>query len=482
LTAQVYRLFKARFGGSVAIIHSGLSDGERFDEYKRILNGEATVVIGARSAIFSPLTNIGIIIIDEEHDSSYISEGNPRFDTETVAEFRVEHNGATLILGSATPSVETYYRCQQGEYKLINMVARVNEKQMPVMEIVDMCKELRCGNTGIFSTRLQEALRYTVESGNQAMIYINRRGFASFVMCCGCGYVGKCGDCDVSLTYHSEDNLLKCHYCGKRYKMLTECPECACKKIRYGRVGTEKVVGEIKKLIPSARILRMDNDSTREKDGHQKILSAFHRQEADILVGTQMISKGHDFPNVTLVGILDADMSLYFSDFRSNERTFQLVTQVSGRAGREKKSGEVILQTFAPRHYVFRFASGYDYVGFYNKEINSREVTKYPPFTRIVRVLVTSADEDASMNQARKIYGGIRDISLDERYAGNFAYLQAMKSPIKRIQSKYRYQILMRLKNDGVTDGIIQEVYRIADGEGNKNCSVFVEINSQNLN
>ncbi|MDR2047635.1 MAG: primosomal protein N' [Clostridiales bacterium] len=489
LTAQFYKLFKERFFDDVAIIHSGLSAGERFDEWSRILNGEARVVIGARSAIFAPLKDLGVIIIDEEHDGSYASESNPRYNAKDVAAFRAEYNGAALVLGSATPSVDTYFSMKNGEYKLLSMPNRVNDKRLPKIEIVDMCRELREGNAGLFSRRLEDAVARALKEGNQAMIYLNRRGYSSFVMCRACGYVAKCSDCDISLTYHIDDGVLKCHYCGKKFHMISECPECGGKNLRFGKTGTEKVVKEMGALFPKARILRMDNDTTREKDGHEKILGAFYKKEADILVGTQMIAKGHDFSDVTLVGILDADMSLYFSDYRSSERTFQLMTQVAGRAGREKKSGEVVLQTYAPRHYVFRLAERYDYGAFYEKEINSREVTKYPPFTVIVRVLVTADEDAAAMKAVRKIYNGIKEFAEKTRTetgrwdngGGAFVYIGAMRSPVSKIQNKYRYQILMRVKNDGNAERIINGVYGIADAGQGKGLTVFTEINPQSL-
>ncbi|MDR3263989.1 MAG: primosomal protein N' [Clostridiales bacterium] len=479
LTAQFYKLFKGRFFDDVAIIHSGLSAGERFDEWTRILNKEASIVIGARSAIFAPLENIGVVIIDEEHDGSYISESNPRYDAKEVAAFRAEHDGAVLILGSATPSVDTYYAVKKGVYKLLRMPNRINKKCLPDIEIVDMCREVRNGNTGLLSHRLEEALSQTLKDGNQAMIYLNRRGYSSFVMCRACGYVAKCSECDISLTYHIEEDKLKCHYCGKKFYMIDTCPECSSKNLRYGKIGTEKVVKELNTIFPKAVILRMDNDTTSQKDGHDKILSAFYKKQADILVGTQMIAKGHDFSDVTLVGILDADMSLYFSDYRSNERTFQLMTQVAGRAGREKKGGAVVLQTYVPSHYVFRLAKRYDYEGFYDKEVNGREVTKYPPFTVIVRVLVTGSEDAAAMNAARAIYNDIKAFAA--KNPAYFVYLNAMRSPVTRIQSKYRYQILMRIKNDAEKDDIIQNIYILAGKDKLKDVTVFTEINPQSL-
>ena len=324
LTPQMLRNFRGYFGDSVAMLHSGLSDGERFDEWRRLLKGEARIAIGARSAIFAPLTDLGLIIIDEEHDSSYVSESNPRYRTVDVAQFRAKFNGAKVVLGSATPSIESYLLAKQGQYDLAVMSERISDKGMPEIEIVNMSNELLMGNNSMFSSRLEQKMIDTVKRGEQVMIFLNRRGHSSFVMCRKCGFVAKCDDCDVSLTYHSEDNLLKCHYCRKRYKMLNICPDCGSNNIRYGKLGTQRVVEEIKRLLPDVNVLRMDNDTTATKDAYLEILGKFAAKEAQILVGTQMIAKGHDFPDVTLVGILDADGSLYHQDFRSNERTFQL--------------------------------------------------------------------------------------------------------------------------------------------------------------
>ena len=311
------------------------------------------------------------------------------------------------------------------------------------------------------------------------MLFVNRRGYASFLMCRECGYVAKCEDCDVSLTYHSEDNLLKCHYCGKQYKMLDKCPNCKSDNFRQGKIGTERVINEIYKLFPDVKTLRMDNDTTRTKTAYVDILDKFGSGQADVLVGTQMIAKGHDFENVSLVGILDADMSLYFSDYRSPERTFQLVTQMSGRAGRAKHPGKVILQTYAPNHYIFRYAKNYDYKGFYKKEINSREVTLYPPFSVILRILVTSENENDVVFTTKKMYNEIK--SLVKENLNDFIYMQAMKAPVKRIQSKFRYQILMRIRPER-KDYLTEKIFQIADDAANKKTTIFAEINPQNLN
>lgn len=477
LTPQMLGLFRARFGDDVAILHSGLNSSERYDEWKRLKTGQAHIAIGARSAIFAPLDNIGAIIIDEEHDTSYLSESNPRYNTKRIAEYRANENNGVLILGSATPDMETYLKATEGKYHLITLKNRISKHALPEMEIVDMTQEFRMGNRSLFSMTLQDALKETLARGEQAMLFLNRRGYSSFIRCKECGYIAKCEDCDVSLTYHKEDNELKCHYCGRRYHALTKCPNCGSDQIKQGRIGTEKVVDELKKLIPDVRVLRMDNDTTVRKDSYFKILSAFANKEADVLVGTQMIAKGHDFGNVTLVGILEADAALYFSDYRSSERTFQLITQVAGRAGRAEKAGRVILQTYAPKHYVFRFGKNYDYLGFWKKEINTRMVTKFPPFTKVVRVLCTSVSEQDVVDTTRNIYKAIQNVEKDN---GKFVYLGASKSPVTRMNGLCRYQILMRVVPDEF-ERIIDKIYAITDENRTKKCNVFVEINPQSL-
>lgn len=479
LTPQVMRIFRSRFGDDVALLHSGLSDGERFDEWRRLLTGRARVAVGARSAIFAPLTDVGLIVIDEEHDSSYISESNPRYITREVAFFRAQYNGAKVVMGSATPSMESYHAANCGEYTLARLPNRVNKRSMPEIEIVNMCKEVTYGNFGVFSAKLVEALDDCIKAGNQAILFLNRRGYSSYVMCKKCGYVAKCEDCDVSLVYHKEENVLKCHYCQRRYAMLDLCPSCKSSHIKQGYIGTERLVEQAQKMFPSARVIRMDNDTTRTKDAHLKLLGDFASGNADILIGTQMVAKGHDFANVTLVGIIDADMSLHFSDFRAVERTFQLITQVAGRAGREKKAGRVILQTHTPNHYVYRYASAYDYEGFYDKEINLLQATGFPPFTDILRMLITSENEQHALDATKQAIDGVRAIASE--YPDRFIYLNAMRAPKKRIQSKFRMQVLMRVKPD--SDEVRAAVYRVADGVSANfsQVSCFTEINPNDL-
>lgn len=479
LTPQVMRIFRSRFGDDVALLHSGLSDGERFDEWRRLLTGQARVAVGARSAIFAPLSDVGLIVIDEEHDSSYISESNPRYITREVAFFRAKRNGAHVVMGSATPSVESYYAAMNGKYSLARLPDRANNRKLPDIEIVNMCNEVAYGNSGMFSAPLVTALDECLKAGNQAILFLNRRGYSSYVMCRKCGYVAKCEDCDVSLVYHKEEDVLKCHYCQRRYAMLDLCPNCKSPHIKQGFMGTERVVEQVEKMFPSARIIRMDNDTTRTKDAHLKLLGDFAGGNADILVGTQMVAKGHDFANVTLVGIIDADMSLHFSDFRAVERTFQLITQVAGRAGREHKPGRVILQTYTPNHYVYRYATAYDYEGFYEKEINLLQTTGFPPFTDILRVLVSCENEQIALDATKTAMDEIRAIS--DKNPDAFVYLNAMRAPKKRIQTKHRMQILMRIKPNA--DDVRAAVYKAADDAAAKfpQVTCFTEINPNDL-
>lgn len=475
LTPQMLSQLRARFGTNAAILHSGLSAGERFDEWWRLRTGEAKIAIGARSAIFAPLENLGVVIIDEEHDSSYSSESAPRYNTFDVALLRAKRNGCKLVLGSATPSVETYKRASEGEFSLIRLEKRINKRPLPDVLIADMRQEVRRGNNSPFSSVLKEEIEKCLAAEQQAILFLNRRGYSQTVICKECGYVAKCESCDISLTYHRDEGCLKCHYCGTKYNMLSACPDCGGKKLSYSGTGTQKITAELQKLYPTARILRMDNDTTSGKEGHYKILKSFAEKRADILVGTQMIAKGHDFPAVTLVGILDADMSLHFSDYRSGERTFQLLTQVAGRSGRAEEQGKVVLQTFDPSNEVLRFATAYDYEGFYENEISLRQAMAFPPFSKIVRVLVTGEEDKKCIEALREVYVG-----LEELYTQNpdkFLFFNKMRAPIKRIQNKYRYQILMRLSDSS----ILPTIYDICAEARTRDALVSVEENPANL-
>lgn len=478
LTPQLFKRFTTVFGDNVAIIHSGLTKGEKLDEWLKIKRGEAKVVIGARSAIFAPLENIGIIIIDEEHDTSYYSETNPRYYAKDVAEFRAKFNNASLVLGSATPSIETYYLAKQSKIELIEMKQRAVAKKLPEIFIVDMMKELRMGNCSMFSKLLQLKLKECMDKNQQALIFLNRRGYTSFLRCLDCGYVPKCEDCDVSLVYHKEDEKLKCHYCGNRYKVLTKCPQCGSTNIRLGAVGTQQVVEKLEQLFPNVKIFRMDNDSTSTKDSATNIIEQFNNTMPAILVGTQMISKGHNFNGVSLVGIIDADLSLHYADFRSTDRTFNLLTQVAGRAGRTNLEGEVVLQTYMPRHFAYACVCSNNYEKFFEKEINLRKVTKFPPFSKIVRVLASSENDDEVKDFIQKFYQKVVDIKNENLSA--FVYVGAMKSPVKRAKKQFRYQILMRLNND-FADDIISKLFEINKQLFNKDVTSFVEIDPQNL-
>ena len=478
LTPQMLARFRNAFGDTVAILHSSLSNGERADEWNRLKTGKAKIALGARSCIFAPLDNVGIIVIDEEHDQSYFSESNPRYYTHTVARYLAYLHDCPLVLGSATPSIDSYYKAKTGEYSLLQLPNRANNQELPVVHIVDMLSEIRNGNTSIFSRAFINALSDCIKNNKQAMIFINRRGHSSFMMCKECGYVAKCTDCDVSLVYHKEDNLLKCHYCNKRYKALTSCPNCKSQYIKYGAVGTQRIVAELKEAFPDVKILRLDNDSTTSKESYVQILEEFNHTTPAILVGTQMIAKGHDFNNVTLVGIIDADLSLHFSDFRATERTFGLITQVAGRAGRSEYEGKVILQTYFPRHYVYRCVSNYDYTAFYKKEINLREISHFPPFTKILRVLVSGEDEQKVIEASKEIYHKMS--GLKDTFKSDFVYMQAMKCPKGRIQNKYRYQILTRYYNKNEKE-ITTKIYEICDGVKKNKVTLFVENNPQSL-
>ena len=476
LTPQMLSQLRARFGAAAAILHSGLSAGERFDEWQRLREGSARIAIGARSAVFAPVENVGVIVLDEEHDGSYSSETAPRYNTFDIALLRAKYNGCKLVLGSATPAVETYKRALDGEFSLVRMPDRINARPLPDVTIVDMRREVRRGNPSPFSAALRERLAATLAEGQQAILFLNRRGYSQTVLCRDCGYVAKCEQCDVSLTYHSEENCLKCHYCGARYKMLTACPSCGGTHIYYAGTGTQRVAGELKKLYPSARILRMDNDTTGGKEGHYRILKQFADRQADILVGTQMVAKGHDFPLVTLVGILDADMSLHFPDYRSNERTFQLITQVAGRSGRGSEKGDVILQTYDPDNAILRFAAAYDYEGFYRHEINLRAATMFPPFALIVRVMVSSSDNAAALEALREVYEKLQSLYLSAQE--EFLFFNRMHAPVRRIQGRFRYQVLMRL----VSDKLLERIYDAASGVKSRDALVWVEENPSNLN
>jgi primosomal protein N' (replication factor Y) len=460
LTPQTLERFKGRFGEVVAILHSKLSDGERYDEWRRIKSGEVKVVVGARSAVFAPVKNLKLIVIDEEHEYSYKSETTPKYLTKEVAEFRIGLNRGMLILGSATPSLESYYKALMGEYGLIEIASRINNQKLPAVKIINMCEELKQGNKSMFSRELMQSIKNNLENREQTILFLNRRGHSTFISCRSCGYVSKCKNCDVSLTYHVHNNKLMCHYCGFEYDIPQVCPECGSKYIKYFGAGTEKIEMEVKRIFPEARILRMDMDTTRRKGEHERLYNEFKDYNADILIGTQMISKGMDFKNVTLVGIVAADTTLNLPDFRAAERTFQLLTQVSGRAGRGSKEGKVVVQTYDPDHYSIIFASRHNYIDFYKKEIELRRILNNPPFSDILYVTLLSESEEQLLNLCMKIkYEIKKHFNVEE-----VEMLGPSPCHIPKIKNSYRWHIIFKGNVFPYYKPINDELYRIVSG------------------
>jgi len=456
LTPQTVERFKNHFGQQVAIMHSGLSVGERFDEWHRIRNQQVDIVVGARSAIFVPLQRLGLVIIDEAHEDSYKSDMRPRYHAIDVACKRCELEGAVLLLGSATPSIAQHYTAQNGEYKMIYMKHRIDNKPLPPVEIVDMRKEIVRGNRSILSGTLYNAMSDVLRKREQAILLLNRRGYAHFVSCRSCGFVLKCSNCDISLTYHAYGKILKCHYCGQNYSYPAICPKCKSRYIKHFGIGTQRVEEDLKKLFPQARIVRMDMDTTSAKGAHQRILSDFREGKYDFLLGTQMVAKGLDFPGVTLVGVIVADTALNIPDFRSCEKTFQLITQVAGRTGRGEKGGKVIIQSYQPHHYAIQFASRHDYSGFYEKEIRIRRRFCYPPFSHIIRILILDENEDRLIKQIKDIENWIRHrIEQNHILKQGLIDMGAYTAPLERINRKYRWQILIRIK----TEALFKQAY-----------------------
>lgn len=443
LTPQMVNRFKGRFGSKVAVLHSGLSTGEKYDEWRKIQRKEVQLVVGARSAIFAPFENLGMIIIDEEHESSYKQEENPRYHARDVAIYRARNHHCPVVLGSATPTLESFARAQKGVYKLLSLKERVNKRSMPTVDIVDMREELRNGNRSMFSTSLIEKLTERLEKGEQSVLFLNKRGYSSFVMCRDCGFVIQCPHCDISLTYHRYGQQLKCHYCGHEEHMPNVCPECQSEHIRFFGTGTQRVEEELVKVLPESRIIRMDVDTTGRKGAHEKLLTKFGNKEADILLGTQMIAKGLDFPDVTLVGVLTADTMLHLPDFRASEKTFQLLTQVSGRAGRHELPGEVIIQTYTPEHYSIQLASQYDYDAFFEQEMFLRKSHAYPPYYYLTLITISHPEITKVVAVTEKIVQYLnRNLSNTTKILGPVA------SPIPRIKDRYRYQCMVKYKRE----------------------------------
>jgi primosomal protein N' (replication factor Y) len=451
LTPQTVSRFKGRFGDSVAILHSRLSMGERYDEWRRIRRDEVEIVVGARSAVFAPLKRLGLIIIDEAHEDSYKSEVRPRYHARDIAAKLCELKGSALVLGSATPGLEDYFKAIQKEYRLVEINSRIGQMPMPTVEMVDMRRELEMGNRSMVSNKLYQAIKATLKRKEQAILLINRRGYAYFVSCRGCGYVMKCQNCDVSLTYHTREQALKCHYCGYREGYPKICPDCGSKYIKHFGSGTQKIEEEIYKLFPDVRLLRMDMDTTSHKGAHSQILDAFQTQNYDILLGTQMVAKGLDYPNVTLVGVLAADTALNLPDYRSSEKTFQLITQVAGRAGRGSKPGRVVVQSYQPEHYALQFAANHDYMGFFHREIQIRQQFDYPPFSHIIRVLITGEQEKTLIQFSKSMVEWLeKRIAGDKLLKKGLLHIGVYPAPIERIKNKYRWQVLIRIRTDDI--------------------------------
>lgn len=448
LTPQMVSWFRARFGAVAAVIHSRLSAGERFDEWRRIRRGDARVVIGARSAVFAPVEKLGLIVVDEEHESTYLSDRHPRYDARDVAAWRCGREGATLLLASATPSILSFARARRGDYTLLEMPCRVLNRPMPAVEVVDMRAELESGNRSVFSGVLQARLRQCMDRGQQAMLLMNRRGYHSFISCRRCGHVMKCPNCDVALTYHvaGGDGQMHCHYCGHQAPPPDRCPSCASQYIRYFGAGTQKVEEELGRLFPGVGVVRMDVDTTSGKDGHAKLLDEFRSGRARILVGTQMIAKGLDFPRVTLVGVIAADMTLNLPDYRSRERTFQLLTQVAGRAGRSDEPGQVVIQTYKPEDETIRAAAAQDYRSFFETEFARRRTGLYPPFTILARLLVESVSESAAQRRAEELLAACQSL-LDAHPAWKKrTLLMRLDRPgVTVLRGKARWQVMFKL-------------------------------------
>ena len=482
LTYQTVMRFYRRFGNRVAIMNSRLSAGERYDQMMRAKAGQVDVMIGPRSALFTPFPDLGLIVIDEEHEPTYKSEQTPRYHARETAIRRAETEGASVVLGSATPSMEAMYRARRGEYVLFEMKNRSRMQQMAEVYTVDMREELKNGNRSILSTKLKELMEDRLEKGEQIMLFLNRRGYSGFISCRECGHVVKCPHCDVSLSVH-RDGKMRCHYCGYEQPKITVCPECGSRYIGEFRAGTQQIEDMVRETFPQARVLRMDMDTTRQKDAHEKILSAFANEEADVLVGTQMIVKGHDFPNVTLVGVLAADMSLYTGDYRSGERTFQLLTQAAGRAGRGERPGEAVIQTYDPSHYAIETAAKQDYKAFYEEEIRYRELMGYPPAEQLLAVFVSGEDEallEKGCHYLREYIlrvirhlsgaGSIKDGSPDVQTDRTGAYAAGVIGPaspgIDKIKDVYRRVIYVKAERYDILVGIKDRVEK------------YIEINS----
>ncbi|MEA5002451.1 MAG: primosomal protein N' [Christensenella sp.] len=476
LTPQTYKFLKQRFAEKVAVFHSGLSAGERYDEWMKVKRGQARIVLGARSAVFAPLENLGVVIIDEEHETSYKADNYPKYTAHEIAKKRCDMNDAILILGSATPQIETYYRACQGEMHILKMPQRLFDLALPSVEIVDLRRELSDGNRTAISGSLYEALNDTLAQGKQAMLFLNRRGYSTFVMCRSCGYVVKCDSCDVTMTYHKSQDMLKCHYCGRTKTPESMCPKCGKPHLKYFGVGTQQIEEQLREMFPQARLLRMDMDTTGTKDAHLKIFEQFAAHKADILIGTQMITKGLDFERVTLSAILAADTMLNIPDYRSAERTFSHITQIAGRAGR-KEAGKVILQTYNPDHYAVQYASKHDYDGFYRYEIKMREMAMLPPFSTYVQIQFSGEKNEQVVAAVKEFIRQLKTVILPHKHG--IISIRAAEAAIRRIRNMERYNILIHLKNG--EEDLIHSIYQVFNRFHYQNVLAGIDINPVNM-
>lgn len=479
LTPQMINRFIERFGKDIiAVLHSKLSVGERHDSWERIEEGKARIIIGARSAIFAPVCNLGIIIIDEEHDPSYKSEMAPRYNAKEVANQIAEYNSIPLLLGSATPDIVTFYKAQNEDIELLTLSKRANNSSLPNIQLVDLKQELANGNRTMISVKLYKLIQENLKNKKQTILFLNRRGFSTFIMCRDCGYVAKCKNCNISLTYHKKEEKLKCHYCGYEEGIHKICPECGSKKIKYFGTGTQKLELEINKIFPNASTIRMDIDTVTKKNSHEEILERFNKEQIDILIGTQMIVKGHHFPNVTLVGVVSADGSLNIDDYRASERTFDLLVQVAGRAGRERQQGNVIVQTYNPDNYSIQYAKKQNYDDFYNIEIKLRNQLRYPPFCDIIMFGISGEMEEVVSKTANKLYKELKESIEQEELIANI--LKPLPAPIDKIKNRYRWRIIIKAKvNDKLIDIINECLYNKELLKNN--ARIIADINPTNM-
>ena len=481
LTPQMIAVFRARFGQRVAVLHSRLADGERYAEWTRIADGEAGVVLGARSALFAPLREPGLIIVDEEHEPSYKQEENPRYHARTVAQHLARRHGAAVVLGSATPALESFFAAERGEYRLLRLDERIENRPLPRVRVVDLREEQRRGNRGFFSRPLLAAVRERLARREQVILFLNRRGFSTIVVCRECGLAVKCPHCDVSLTYHTGGRLL-CHYCNHTAPAPAACPECGSKQIGYFGAGTQKIEQEARRLFPRARVLRLDSDTAARKGAHREILDTFRQGGADILIGTQMVAKGLDIPAVTLVGVVNADLSLHMPDFRAGERTFQLLTQVAGRAGRGDLGGEALIQTYQPEHYAVCAARAHDYEGFYRQEIEYRRALDYPPFSRLARLLVTGPQAAETEGAINVLYSKLKECTGRGRgEEEEIRFLGPAPAPLSRVKDYYRWHLVIKAAREEPLRAAAAAALEAADRFTSRRLRVIIDIEPQNL-